>query len=349
MIRIENVSKDLGEFKLDGATLQIDEGEYFIILGPTGAGKTILIETIAGIYRPDSGRVFLNGTDVTDILPKDRQISMVYQDYMLFPHLTVAGNIGFGLRQKKIAKSEIIAKTDEIAELLGVSHLLNRYPGTLSGGEKQRIAIARAVVTEPEVLLLDEPLSALDSRTTERLQGELARIHEITGTTTIHVTHSFGEAFALGDRIAVMCGGRIIQVGAPDDVFRRPNSEFIADFVGVENLFRGKSVVHDDISLVHVDGDGIRMVSSTVKSGDVSVSIRPEDILISKKEIETSARNSFCGEIAEVKNMGAIVRVVVDVGLPFVVALTKQSYEDMELLCGVRVWIVFKASAVHLF
>jgi molybdate transport system ATP-binding protein/molybdate/tungstate transport system ATP-binding protein len=272
---------------------------------------------------------------------------MVYQDYMLFPHLNVAGNIGFGLRQKKIAKSEIIVKTDEIAELLGISHLLSRYPGTLSGGEKQRIAIARAVVTEPKVLLLDEPLSALDSRTTERLQAELARIHEITGTTTIHVTHSFGEAFALGDRIAVMCGGRIMQVGAPDEVFRRPNSEFIADFVGVENLFRGKSVVHDDIALVHADG--ISIVSSSLKSGDVSISIRPEDILISKKEIETSARNSFYGEITEVKNMGALMRVVVDVGAPFVVALTKQSYEGMGLLCGVRVWIVFKASAVHLF
>ncbi|RZN42959.1 MAG: ATP-binding cassette domain-containing protein [Methanosarcinales archaeon] len=347
MIRIENVSKNLGEFKLDDATLQIDEGEYFIILGPTGAGKTILIETIAGIYRPDSGRVFLNGVDVTNILPKDRQISMVYQDYMLFPHLNVAGNIGFGLRQKKIAKSEIIMKTGEIAELLGVSHLLSRYPGTLSGGEKQRIAIARAVVTEPKVLLLDEPLSALDSRTTERLQAELARIHEITGTTTIHVTHSFEEAFALGDRIAVMCGGRIMQVGAPDDVFRRPNSEFIADFVGVENLFRGKSVVHDSIALVHADG--MSMVSSSLKSGDVSISIRPEDILISKKEIETSARNSFYGEITEVKNMGTIMRVVVDVGVPIVVALTKQSYEDMGLLCGACVWIVFKASAVHLF
>ena len=347
MIRIENVSKDLGEFKLNDVTLHVNDGEYFIILGPTGAGKTILLETIAGIYRPDSGRVFLNETDVTDVLPKDRHISMVYQDYMLFLHLTVEGNIGFGLRQKKIAKSEIKAKVNEIAELLGVSHLLNRYPGTLSGGEKQRIAIARAVVTEPEVLLLDEPLSALDARTTGRLQGEIARIHEITGTTTIHVTHSFGEAFALGDRIAVMCGGRIIQVGTPDEVFRRPNSRFIADFVGVENLFRGRSVVHDDLSLVHVDG--ICMVSSSLKSGDVSISIRPEDILISKEKSRTSARNEFFGEIVDARNMGAIVRLVVDVGVPFVVMLTKQSYEDMGLLCGVHVWIVFKASSVHLF
>ncbi|MEA1894712.1 MAG: tungstate ABC transporter ATP-binding protein WtpC [Euryarchaeota archaeon] len=347
MIRIENVSKDLGEFKLSDATLQIDEGEYFIILGPTGAGKTILIEMIAGIYRPDSGRVLLNKTDVTNVLPKDRQISMVYQDYMLFPHLTVEGNIGFGLRQKKVDKSEIKAKANEITDILGISHLLGRYPGTLSGGEKQRIAIARAVVTEPAVLLLDEPLSALDSRTTERLSAELARIHKLMGTTTIHVTHSFEEAFALGDRIAVMCGGRIIQVGTPEEVFRRPNSKFIADFVGVANLFRGRSIVHDDLSEVRIDG--ISAVSNTVASGDVSVSIRPEDILISKREIDSSARNSFSGEIVEVKDMGGIVRAVVDVGVPFVVTLTKRSYEDLRLAPGTRVCIAFKASAVHVF
>ncbi|HJH31804.1 MAG TPA: ATP-binding cassette domain-containing protein [Methanosarcinaceae archaeon] len=347
MIRIENVSKDLGEFKLDDVSLHVNEGEYFIILGPTGAGKTILIETIAGIYRPDCGRIFLNGIDVMDLPPKDRSISMVYQDYMLFPHLTVEKNIGFGLRYQNITSSETEAEVNEIADLLGVSHLLNRYPGTLSGGEQQRIAIARAVVTKPKVLLLDEPLSALDNRTTERLREELGKIHRLTETTTIHVTHSFEEAFSLGDRIAVMRDGQIIQVGAPDYVFRKPNSEFIADFVGVENLFRGKSVVHDGISEVHADG--ICMLSSTLKSGDVSISVRPEDIFISKKEIDSSARNSFSGNIMEVKDMGALVRLVVDVGIPFVVALTKRSYEDLELAYGTRVHIAFKASATHLF
>lgn len=347
MIRIENVSKDLGEFKLDDVTLHIHEGEYFIILGPTGAGKTILIETIAGIYQPDCGRIFLNGMDITDIPPKDRSISMVYQDYMLFPHLTVEKNIGFGLRHKKITKSETKTKVNEIADLLGVSHLLNRYPGTLSGGEQQRIAISRAVVTEPKVLLLDEPLSALDTRTTVRLREELGRIHRLTETTTIHVTHSFEEAFSLGDRIAVMGSGQIIQVGAPNDVFRKPNSGFIADFVGVENLFRGKSVVHDGISEVHTNG--ICILSSTLKSGDVSISVRPEDILISKKEIDSSARNSFSGKIMEVKDVGALVKLVIDVGIPFVVALTKRSYEDMELAYGTHVYIAFKASATHIF
>lgn len=347
MIRIENISKDLGEFKLNDVSLRISEGEYFVILGPTGAGKTILLETVAGIYHQDHGRIFLNGRDITDIPPKGRSISMVYQDYMLFPHLNVKENIGFGLRQKKIAKSEIRVKVSKIAEILGISHLLTRYPDTLSGGEKQRTAIARAVVIEPAVMLLDEPLSALDARTTAMLREELARIHKLTKTTTIHVTHSFEEAFALGDRIAVMCGGRIIQVGAPDEVFRRPNSRFIADFVGVENLFRGRSVVHNDLALVQVDG--IRIASSSLKSGDVSISIRPEDILISKKEIESSARNSFSGEIADVRNMGVITRVVVDVGVPLTVVLTKRSYEDANLARGVYVYTTFKASAVHLF
>lgn len=347
MIRIENVSKDLGDFKLDNVTLHINKGEYFVILGPTGAGKTILIETIAGIYRPDSGRIFINGNNVTDIPPKDRSISMVYQDYMLFPHLTVERNIEFGLHNKKITENEIKAKMNEIADLLGVSHLLNRYPGTLSGGEQQRIAIARAVVIEPKVLLLDEPLSALDTRTTERLREELEKIHKLKATTTIHVTHSFEEAFSLGDRIAVMGSGQIIQVGAPDDVFRKPNSKFIADFVGVENLFHGRSVVYDGISKVHTDG--ICMVSSTLKSGNVTVSIRPEDILISKKELDSSARNVFPGMIVEVKDMGPLVRLVVDVGVPFAVALTKLSYEDMELAYGTHVYIAFKASSTHLF
>jgi len=347
MIRVENISKNLGEFFLRDVTLEVNDGEYFMILGPTGAGKTILLETIAGIYPPDKGKVFLDGRDITNIPPKSRNINVVYQDYMLFPHLTVAQNIGFGLRSKKIPKEEVERKINESADLLGVSHLLHRYPGTLSGGEQQRIAIARAMVMEPKALLLDEPLSALDTQTAERLRQELSKIHLATKTTMIHVTHSFEEAFLLGDRMAVMDKGGIIQVGEPNEVFRKPGCKFVADFLGVGNLFKGESTIDRDVS--YIDIDGVSFVSTTLKSGDVYVSIRPEDILVSKQRIESSARNSFQGRIESIVDEGTIVKLIVNIGIPFVAVITKQSLDDMGLRNGGSVYITFKASTVHVF
>jgi len=349
MIRIEHLSKDLGEFFLQDVTLDIKNGEYFMVLGPTGAGKTILLETIAGIYRVDSGRIFLDEQDITDIPPRERNIGMVYQDYTLFPFLTVEENIGFGLKSRKVSKREIKRRVDELANLMGVFHLLHRCPGTLSGGEQQRIAIARALIMEPKLLLLDEPLSALDTQTTERLRQELKNVHSITNTTIIHVTHSFEEAFLLGSRMAVMDKGEIVQVGTPNEVFRKPESEFAAEFLGVGNLFQGESRVDNDIACIDVDG--INIVSATLKPGTVHVSIRPEDILVSTKQIVSSARNSFKGKIASIVDAGTILRIAVDVGIdnPFIVAITRQSFDEMNLKTGGEVYITFKASAVHVF
>ncbi len=349
MIRIEKISKDLGEFFLRDVNLEIDDGEYFMVLGPTGAGKTILLETIAGIYRADSGRIVLNERDITDVPPRERNIGIVYQDYVLFPFLTVEENIGFGLKSRKVAKREIKHRVDELANLMGVSHLLHRYPGTLSGGEQQRIAIARALSMEPNVLLLDEPLSALDPQTSERLRQELKKVHSVMKTTTIHVTHSFEEAFLLGSRMAVMNKGAIIQVGEPNDVFRKPESEFVADFLGVGNLFQGESIINNGVA--YIDLDGIKIASTTLMPGSVHVSIRPEDILVSTAEIVSSARNSFKGVIQSVIDVGTTVRIAVDAGInaPFAVAITKQSFEDMKLEKGKEVYITFKASTVHVF
>ena len=255
-MEIKSLWVELEEFRLCDINLEIAAGEYFVVLGPTGAGKTVLLETIAGLHRPRRGRILLAGEDITHAPPERRGIGFVYQDYALFPHLSVAGNIAFGLRLRGMGRGEIEKRVAAIGRLLGIEHLLHRMPGTLSGGEAQRVALARALVIEPRLLLLDEPLSALDPETREGLQRELGRIHRELGTTTIHVTHDFEEAVALGDRIAVLREdrldeglreGRIVQVGRPEEIFRRPASEFVARFVGVRNIFRGQA-----LSLIHI-------------------------------------------------------------------------------------------------
>lgn len=332
---------DLGEFILKDINLEIERGEYFVVLGPTGAGKSVLLETIAGLYQPKKGLIEINGGDVTRAEPRKRNISIVYQDYMLFPHLTVKENIEFGLKEKS-------QDLDKIVEFLDIRRILHRKPDTLSGGESQRVALARALVTKPAVLLLDEPLAALDSNTRERIMSELRQINEKMGVTIIHITHERSEAIALADKMAVMNGGGILQVGTPEQVFRKPNSEFIANFVGVENLFKGASSIDRDTSITNINVDGITIAATSGKSGNVFIAIRPEDILVSRKQIETSARNSYQGMIKEIIDRGAITKIVVDVGIPFAVVITKRSFEDMALKKGMLVYITFKASAVHI-
>lgn len=344
MLTIDSVSKSLGEFALSNVSLSIGDGEYFIVLGPTGAGKTILLETIAGIYSPDAGRIILNGRDITDVPARERNIGMVYQDYMLFPHLTVEANIGFGLKSRRADPAFIRGKVEESAELLNISHLLHRYPGTLSGGEQQRAAIARALVMEPDTLLLDEPLSALDVKTRESLRVELARIHKATGTTIVHITHNFEEVFDLADRVAIMRGGDVVQVGTPEEIFRRPNSDFVAGFVGVENLFRGEGSPDRTVAV----GD-LRIQVENAVSGPVSVAIRPEEILLSKTALPENKKNVFSGRIDSVRPSGGLVRVSVDTGIPFRVTLTRQGFEEAAIAPGDAVYLAFRPSAAHVY
>jgi len=272
----------------------------------------------------------------------------VYQDYMLFPHLTVEQNIHYGLRSRKLSKQKVSEKTGELADLLGISHLLRRHPGTLSGGEQQRAAIARALIMEPEVLLLDEPLSALDSETRTKLRKELRKIHSFTRTTMIHVTHSFDEAFLLGNRMAIMNNGEIVQVGEPSEVFRKPNCKFVAEFLGMTNVFRGESRIDNGMALIDING--IRLTSADSRDGQVYVSIRPEDILVSLVPFESSARNSFQGELKDISDAGIIVKITVDVGgVPLVAAITRRSFIDMGLRPSKKVFLTFKAVDVHIF
>ena len=347
MLRIAGLAKRLGDFALDGVDMTVADGEYFVVLGPTGAGKTILLETLAGIYSPDAGTIDLDGRDITRTDPKNRGIGMVYQDYMLFPHLTVGENIGFGLKQGKADPARISESVQKTAALLGIGHLLDRTTGTLSGGEQQRAAIARALVLRPRVLLLDEPLSALDTVTRERLRRELKAIHRATGTTVIHITHHFEDIFALADRVAVMQDGRIVQTGTPDEVFRRPATEFVAAFTGMENVYCGISRVRDGEAAIDLGEIVVRTV--TAIEGDVCVGIRPEEVILSRQPFESSAANTFPGTVAEIRRNGMFSRVVVDAGLPFVAVLTRQSVARLALVEGEPASVTFKASAVHVF
>jgi molybdopterin-binding protein len=373
-LQLRDLWVDLKDFHLREIDLDVAAGEYFVVLGPTGAGKTVLLEAIAGHFPTQRGRVLADGVDITETAPEHRGIGFVYQDYALFPHLTVAENIAFGLRLdsgsslrpahlrrildriwRPTEKGEAIAdicvqrRVEGMSQLLSIDHLLHRSPGTLSGGERQRVALARALVVEPRLLLLDEPLSALDPQTRESLQRELNRVHRELGTTTLHVTHDFQEAVALGDRIAVVQEGRIVQVGRPEDIFRRPASEFVARFVGVRNIFFG-TVQHrgeDDTRVFK--SSTLELSVATPLIGPAHASIRPEDIIVSREPLRSSAQNAFQGRVVDVADRGTLLYVTVDVPPDFTSVITRHSFERMALREGLSVHIAFKASAVHVF
>lgn len=347
MIKLESVSRSWGDFRIQGIDLEIKDREYFVVLGPTGVGKTLLLELIAGFHYPEEGRILFNGEDVSFLRPSERNIGFVYQDYLLFPHRNVKGNLSYGLEVRGVDEKDAERRVNEIASVLRIKHLLGRDVRTLSGGEQQRVALARALVVEPELLLLDEPLSALDPNLRKSLMGELKILHEKFRTTTIHVTHDREEAIVLGDRMAVMNEGKILQTAPPEDVFRKPRSSFVAEFVGVENLFKGISRKEGDVATVDVGNLSIRTTSS--KIGRVNVSIRPEDIIIAKERTISSARNVFPGEVVQITDKGTIIELRIDAGLPFSVFVTRFSYEDMDIRVGSEVFILFKASAVNVF
>ncbi len=348
MIQIKNMYVDLKDFQLQDINLSVSEGEYFIILGPTGAGKTVLLESIAGLYPIKSGEIRLRGKEVTRLEPEKRGISIVYQDHALFPHLSVKDNIIFGLKLRKQPKPGAEAALDWVTGLLGISHLLNRKPDTLSGGEQQKVALARALSIKPEVLLLDEPLSALDPETREGIQKELRQLHNRLKVTTIHVTHDFEEAIALGDHIAVLGEGCIKQVGTPEQIFRQPNSEFIAHFAMARNIFAGEVIDRDDgTTIFRTEGTELAVVTDL--RGKLHASVRPEDILISSEPLHSSARNSFGGTIIHIADRGSTLYLTVSLPPDFICLVTRRSLEEMELTEGKKVYITFKATAIHIF
>lgn len=346
MIEIESLSRKWKTFALEKLSFKIETGEYFVILGPTGAGKTLLLELIAGFHSPDTGKISIDGKEVTHLPPEKHDLVFVYQDYSLFPHMSVKKNIEFGMRMKKIKSKK---KLFEIARELKITHLLDRYPLKLSGGEQQRVALARALVTDPEVLLLDEPLSALDPWTQESARELLSTIHKNKKRLTVlHITHDQTEARIMADRIAIIMDGKLMQVGTPEEIFEKPVDSQVASFVGFENMLRGK-VISADRGLLRIKaGEMIIDASGDIEVGSqVHALLRPENIALSKTSTDSSVRNSLQGRVTEVWTLGALVRVKVDCGILLNALITRQSAEEMNILPGIPVYAQFKASSVH--
>ena len=256
MLRVEDVTVRFAEkAALDGVTLEVADGEVVTVLGPSGSGKTSLLRVVAGLQRPDSGRVLLAGEDLTSVPPHRRGIGLVFQDHALFHHRDVWGNVAFGLRMRGDPRSEVERRVGELLDLVGLEGYERRSVATLSGGEQQRIALARALARKPRVLLLDEPLGSLDRRLRDRLLEDLGRLFDELGVTALYVTHDHAEAFALGDRVAVMRAGRVVQTGSPDELWARPADEDTARFLGLSNV-RDGTVVLPEAVLVRRAADG---------------------------------------------------------------------------------------------
>lgn len=275
---LEGLGKSYGgAVAVEGLDLSVSRGEFISLLGPSGCGKTTTLQMIAGFVPVDRGRMLLDGADLAAVPPAKRGLGIVFQSYALFPHMTVAENIAFGLEMRGIAKAERESRTLEAMALVGLKGFADRYPKRMSGGQQQRVALARALVIKPSLLLLDEPLSNLDAKLREEMQGELRQIQRSIGTTTILVTHDQHEAMALSDRIVVMNQGRVEQIGAPDTVYDRPDTRFVANFLGKTNLLAASGDGAGGVSV-----DGFRVALPDAPSGSVSLAVRPERLAIAE-------------------------------------------------------------------
>lgn len=340
MIEVKNAHKSLGEFSLRGVELRIESGAYCVILGPTGAGKTVLLECIAGLHRLEQGEVWLEGKNVTAVAPELRRVGYVPQDYVLFPHLNLRRNLGFSLALQRVPLEEIERRTTQLAELLNIAHLLDRKPRTLSGGEQQRGALARALAPQPTVLLLDEPLSALDEGTRAELTPELSRICRELGTTIVHVCHNFDEAIELADNVGIMHQGRILQVGPPAEVLRRPNSAFVARFVGAQNVFPVQSA--DRATKTITLGTGLQLAVAALPQGEKLLAmIRPEEIAVSP-----TGEGLRC-TLRSVEDRGRHLRLQLDGPLSLLAIMTPQAFRAAGVSSGQTVVASWRAEAVH--
>jgi len=355
LVQLEEVSKRFSDVAaVDRVSLTIREGEFFALLGPSGCGKTTLLRLLAGFETPDSGRILLDGRDIASVPPYRRPINMMFQSYALFPHLSVEGNIAFGLRQDRRRKSEIAARVAEMLALVQLEGYAKRKPHQLSGGQRQRVALARAIAKHPRVLLLDEPLAALDKKLRGETQFELMSLQDKLRLTFLVVTHDQQEAMTMADRMGVMKEGRLAQVGTPAEIYEQPSSRWVADFIGEINLIEGEVVgetASDGLAITSTAAGRLRVVGegNAVRSGDrVWVALRPEKVRISRERPPVTVENCASGQVYSIGYLGdlSIYKVRLDTGLIMKAALANMTrLIERPIGWDDRVWLHWPADA----
>jgi spermidine/putrescine transport system ATP-binding protein len=356
-IRLREVTKRFGDVTaVDGISLDIRDGEFLTLLGPSGCGKTTTMRMIAGFEEPDEGQILLRGKEIVGVPPNKREVNMVFQAYALFPHMNVEANVEYGLKLKKVSRDERRRRVGEMLEIVGLAGYQRRKPSQLSGGQQQRVALARALVNRPTALLLDEPLGALDVKLRKHMQLELKRIQHELGTTFVYVTHDQDEALSMSDRIAVMNGGVIEQIGEPRAIYRHPETPFVADFVGVLNAVEVRvDELSEGIALMRV-GEGerieVRVEAGVSAGGRLMVAVRPERVRIARAEDTTAGPGSrVAGTVEQVVYLGTLTQYHVDTSLGSRLIVHELSDERAdELVEGDRVsltWGRDDASVLH--
>jgi putative spermidine/putrescine transport system ATP-binding protein len=313
-LRIDNIVKSFGgNTVVKNVTLSLAKGEFVSFLGPSGCGKTTILRMVAGFEHPTSGRIHIEGKDITDLSPNQRKVGMVFQAYALFPNMNVAGNIGFGLKVAGVGREQTASRVEEMLKLIGLSGFSKRYPFELSGGQQQRVALARALAPRPRMLLLDEPLSALDAKIRVSLRQQIREIQRELGITTIFVTHDQEEALSISDRIVVMNAGNVEQVGRPFEIYNRPATRFVATFVGQLNTLNA-TVADAGKKTVSIDGQIVAIPSlpSTMKTGEpIALTMRPEAVSLANG---VSRDIVLDGKVTDVSFLGSVIRLKVDLG-----------------------------------
>jgi ABC-type Fe3+/spermidine/putrescine transport system ATPase subunit len=348
-LRLENLTKCYGHLTaVDHVDLEIREGEFICFLGPSGCGKTTVLRMITGFETVTSGKVIFDNRVINDLIPKKREFGIVFQSYALFPNMTVEENIAFGLKMRKMPKKFIAERVDAMLDLIGLSGWRKLYPAQLSGGQQQRVALVRALAPDPQVLLLDEPLSALDAKIRLRLRAEIKRLQQELKKTMIHVTHDQEEALSIADRVVVMEGGQFRQVGRPIDIYKNPSCSFVADFVGTSNFFKGRRT-GDVVDI------GKRKIKITGVGPDeaVSLAIRPENLEVFKKEEPLQVEepmNLVAGRIEVVVFLGAVVRLLIEIDGEEVIAdINEKEFGQRSLKRGDEIDLYFPPEAFLIF